>query len=157
MRGHNKPTPTCKYFENQPCDRPRDCPVHGPALDRPKKKRHLLRAELESFAPNRGGGGSWHRTLCGIYLHKRLEFGVVMDFETRQKVELSGFRFRLPPSTDPSYEVFLEVGYSHKEVLIITGGVPSCRTCQKRWPACEGYKFPEKVWDKTLLEQFLAD
>lgn len=133
--------PSCLYYEHLPCDEPAKCPVHGPLLKRPTKKRHYLRVGLEAFSWDKDGHRPWRRTLCGIYLHRRLNYEVVFNdegkdssfeqwFQRREELEQSGWK-RMPiPSTDPKYEVFYEVGWGRREILVATAtGEPTCRRC----------------------------
>lgn len=136
MRDHNKPDPTCHYYEDQPCAKVQDCPVHGPVLDRPKKRIHYLRPEKENFRRDKGSERLWYRTFCGIYLHPRMDTvelaktysgGFSEFFKYRDVLELQGLKHRPIPSENYLYEIFYRVGTSRGEILV--GDMATCTSC----------------------------
>lgn len=135
--------PSCKYYENLHCERPRKCLVHKPPLLRPKKPIHLLKPGL-----HKDWFGESLRTYCGKDLHFRLQRGgphIFWDFEAREELQRKGWTHRPIPSTDARYEVFLLRGSSHYELLISTTGEASCKVCMKH--VGEPFQVPNKEWD----------
>lgn len=145
-------TPTCRYYPNRPCARPKECSIHGQLLRRPYKGRHLLRPELETFSWARGSETpDFWRTYCGEFLYQRLDFQEetakikgdpafrpdLVDDGKRQWAAYTEYRDRRPtqpslpiPSDDPSYEVYFRVGRSTAELLVVREN-PTCKACQK--------------------------
>jgi hypothetical protein len=147
------PTPTCHYYGDHPCERPRECPVHGPPLERPRKKLHFLRKGLFAFTW-RLDEPIWHKTFCGIFLHRRLgkpgECKHIENyFERRMQLELEGWTMKWIPSDDPSYEVFQQVGRgTDSEILVATDEPPiENNICSKCLRLDFDRKIPNKGFD----------
>ena len=134
------PTPSCNYYPDRPCARPRECPVHGPILQRTHKCRHLLREGLEGFRWSREER-LFHRTLCGRFLYQRPDMeaeyaridATFADPGERFRAALAlssrpGFRYPPEPCDVPGLDVFYEVGWDRREVIVV-GAKPTCQMC----------------------------
>lgn len=146
----DRPTPTCNYWGNHPCARPKECPVHGPPLERPRKKLHFLHKGLHPFTW-RPDEPIWHKTLCGIFLHRRLGIPgeahnhIENYFNRREELDLGGWTMKWIPSSDPNYEVFQPVGRgSDSEVMVATGDNATCTRCLR---SDAPRKIPNKGFD----------
>lgn len=144
--------PTCVYYEHLPCERMKECTVHGPLLRRPFKKRHYLRRALarETWWPD--AREPVPQTFCGAMLHPRQildeEVGKILanpEFEKDTPESLRWLRayseFRLYNPTwlhlpirlvgqDPDIQVYYELGSSRREILVVEKDA-SCGQCLK--------------------------
>jgi hypothetical protein len=61
------------------------------------------------------------------------ERDVIRELRAYNEYKLRNPFYRLPPvpSGDPSYEVYFEVGWDFREILIATFGKATCRRCKR--------------------------
>jgi hypothetical protein len=126
--------PTCHYYADKHCARPKECPVHACLLRRPFKKLHRLRPELECFSWERNAERKFHRTHCGLFLHRykpevppELGFGDSLDWHHKMEYEL-GYKPAPVASGVPDLIVYYQVGWSRREI-IVTSLTATCKVC----------------------------
>lgn len=116
-----------------PLKRSRECPVHGPILQRHKLKHHFLRKDRDH----------WHKrdvliTVCGIHLYDRYTLEQVGDlmgpFGKKTKEQLLEERWlhvEPPPSKVKGIDIYYQIAWYKHELAVVQANA-TCKPCAKK-------------------------